>query len=433
MIRTDSNSQDATPDFFKAESESHGFFPGKTKRGLAVTAAVAAIAVVMLLVVLRQTASGTQKGHYISEEAITGNLLVIISANGTLQPTRSVDVGSELSGTIEAVFVNENDRVTKGQALARLDTSKLQDQVLKSRAAVAAADATVAQIEATVAESRAHLNRLLHVAELSGGKVPSKPALATAPAAVQRAVAHEDSARASVTQAQATLNSDQTNLNKAVIRAPIDGVVLSRKVEPGQTLAASMSTPVLFVIAEDLTKMELQVKVDEADVGSVKLGQSASFTVSAWTGRTFPATLQRVGIGSTIADNVVTYKTILAVANDDLALRPGMTATARIVTASRQKVLLVPNAALRFTPTASTEPERQEGFLARLLPAPPQSSKPQATRVTTGAYQVWVLRDGQPVPVAVKAGVSNGRMTEILGGDLQAGMAVIAEYQEKSQ
>jgi HlyD family secretion protein len=348
MNPADTNEPGNLPDFLQTAPDKR--LLGKSRRWWALLAAAAVLIVGLFLLL---PGGGAPQGQYLTEEAQTGNLLVTISASGTLQPTRSVDVGSELSGILEAVLVNENDRVRKGQVVARLDPSKLQDQVTKSRAAVAAAEAAVALSEATVAESRANLGRLRHVAELSGGKVPAKSELETAEATYQRAVASVGSAQAAVVQARATLKSDETNIEKAVIRAPINGVVLSRKVEPGQTLVAAMTAPVLFSIAEDLTKMELQVKVDEADVGSVKLGQSASFSVAAWAGRSFPATILRVGIGSTITDNVVTYKTVLGVANDDLALRPGMTATARIVTANRQQVLLVPNAALRYTPPAT--------------------------------------------------------------------------------
>lgn len=429
MNHSDANSQATTPDFLKAGAPR--FVLGKTKRWWVVVAAL--ITIVILLVLLLPSGGASQQGRYVVEDAAMGNLIVTVSANGTLQPTRSVDVGSELSGILEAVLVNDNDRVTKDQVLARLDTSKLLDQVAKSRAAVVAAEASVAQMEATVAESRSNLNRLRHVAELSGGKVPSKTELETAEASLQRAVANEASARAAVVQARATLKSDETSVEKSVIRSPINGVVLARKVEPGQTVVAAMTAPVLFSIADDLTKMELQVKVDEADVGSVKLGQPASFTVSAWPGRAFPATIQRVGIGSTITDNVVTYKTILGAANDDLALRPGMTATARIVTANRQNVLLVSNAAVRFTPPVSTESGQQGGLVSRLLPRPPQSRRQQAVTAATGAQHVWGLRDAQPVAIPVTVGVSNGSQTEILSGDLKPGVAVITEYQETSK
>ncbi len=406
------NTPAQVPDFLKASRS--GRLAGK--RGW-IAAALAMLLVMAFL--LLPGGNGRQQGRFLTEDAARGNLVVTISASGTLQPTRSVDVGSELSGTLEAVLVEENARVERGQVVARLDTAKLEDAVVKSRAAVT-------QMEATVAEARANLKRLRHVAELSGGKVPSQTELETAEAVLKRAEANEASARA-------VLKTDETNIHKAVIRSPIDGVVLTRKVEPGQTVVAAMTTPVLFTIAEDLTKMELQVKVDEADVGTVKLGQPANFTVSAWPGREFPATIERVGIGSTVTDNVVTYKTVLSVANDDLALRPGMTATARIVTAQRENALLVPNAALRFAPPAATAAAPQGSIVSRLLPRPPQPQKKPAQAPSNGAPQVWVLREGQPTAIPVQAGVSNGRHTEILGGELKDGMAVIVDYQDAAK
>ena len=390
--------------------------------------------IVLSLIVLGKILMGDKDlgGHYVTETAVTGSLVVPVSASGTLQPTTSVDVGSEQSGTLAEVLVQENDHVKRGQLLAKLDLAKLQDAVNKSRAALAATEASVAQTKATVAESKASLNRMRQVAELSGGKVPSKAELDTAEATFERALANESSARAAVLQAQAVLKTDETNLSKGTIRSPVDGVVLSRKVEPGQTVVAAMSIPVLFTIAEDLTSMELQVKVDEADVSTVKLGQPASFTVSAWSGRSFPAIILRVGIGSTITDNVVTYKTVLSVKNDDLALRPGMTATASIITAQQDNVLLVPNAALRFTPPTKGNDANSGSFVSSLLPRPPSETK-RSSAAPTDNTQVWVLSDEGPQAVAVKTGVSNGRQTEIVGGDLKQGMAIITEYQEKRQ
>lgn len=391
----------------------------------------AGLLVVLMAVVLFSGGNNGVTGQYVSEEIATGQLLVTASASGTLQPTKSVDVGSELSGTLASVLAQENDHVSKGQLLAQLDTAKLKDTVAKSQAAVAAAEAVVAQTQATVAEAKASLARMRQVAELSGGKVPAKTELDTAEATLLRAQANEASARADVVQAKATLKTDETNLGKATIRSPVDGVVLTRKVEPGQTVVAAMTTPVLFVLAEDLAKMELQVKVDEADVGNVKKGQTATFTVSAWPGRKFPASIQRVGLGSTTTDNVVTYKTILQVNNDDLALRPGMTATASVVTASRDNVLLVPNAALRFTPPSAAGQAPSRGLVARLVPGPPpEAPKKRPVAVSGDAAQVWLSAENGPQAVAVKTGVSNGRYTEVLGGELKAGMAVITDYQE---
>ena len=399
---------------------------GRLRRWLIIGAG--AVVVIAALALLGGGDQGAA-GRYITEEASAGKLTVTVSATGTLQPTKSVDVGSEQSGTLATVLAQENDRVKKGQLLAQLDTAKLRDAVAKSSAALAAANASVAQARATVAEARASLSRMRQVAELSGGKVPARTELETAEATLQRAVANEASARASVVQAEAVLKTDQTNLSKGTIRSPVDGVVLTRKVEPGQSVVAAMTIPVLFTLAEDLARMELQVKVDEADVGTVRLGQPASFTVSAWPGRNFPATIERVGLGSTITDNVVTYKTVLTVNNDDLALRPGMTATATIVTAQRDNALLVPNAALRFTPPKAA-PKAERSLVASLLPRPPSEAKHGTATAVPGASQVWVLENGEPRGVPVKTGVSNGRFTEITGSELKPGMAVITEYQE---
>lgn len=360
-----------------------------------------------------------------------GRLEVTVSATGNLQPTNQVDVGSELSGITDSVMVDVNDRVKKGQVLARLDTSKLDDQIAKSRAALLSAEAGVRQAEATVTESRANLQRLQNVYQLSGGKVPSKAEMETAEAAQARAAASLASARANVTQARATLSSDETNLSKASIRSPINGVVLARKVEPGQTVAASLQAPVLFTLAEDLSQMELQVNVDEADVGQVKAGQKASFSVDAWPGRKYPASISRVSYGSQVAEGVVSYPTVLDVSNDDLSLRPGMTATAEISTAIREDALLVPNAALRFTPSANGARKADSGgILGSLLPRMPRTASSRAPRAgneKSGGKQVWVLKDGQPVAIKIKTGLTNGRMTEVLEGELEPGMQVITD------
>lgn len=376
--------------------------------------------------------SSGEQIKYVTEEVARSRLVVTVSATGNLQPTNQVDLGSELSGTVEKVLVEENDHVRRGEVLAQLDLSKINDQVTKSRAAVMAAEADVAQAQATMAESRANLARLHQVSELSGGKVPSKTEMEAAEAAAQRAVANEANARASVKQAEATLKSDTTNISKGTIRSPIDGIVLSRKVEPGQTVAASLQAPVLFTIAEDLSQMELQVDVDEADVGQVKPGQPAYFTVDAWPGRKYPATLTRVGFGAQTKDGVVSYKTILQVKNNDLTLRPGMTATAEITTSVRDNVLVVPNAALRFTPAASSSKKQDAGLIASLLPRPPARDAQKKPAVNGTTPKVWVLQEGKPVAVPVKAGLSNGRQTEILEGALQPGMQVITETQKLS-
>jgi HlyD family secretion protein len=424
MNETPKHSRDALQAILDAQAKS-GI--GNKRRWLLMVATVVGLALLFPLF-----APGGKDGgrKYLTEAAVTGDLVVTVSASGTLEPITSVDVGCEMSGTMAQVLVQENDHVKKGQLLAQLDLTKLNDAVTRSKAALAAAEAAVAQARATVAEAKAALSRMRQVAEISGGKVPAKTELEKAEATLQRSVANEASARAGVVQAQAALTTDQTNVAKGAIRSPVDGVVLSRKIEPGQTVVSAMTIPVLFTLAEDLTQMELQVKEDEADVGKVKVGQSATFTVSAWPGHDFPATIRRVSLGSTLADNVVTYKTVLDVHNDDLALRPGMTATATIVTARRDNVLLVSNAALRFTPPVVTAPKKDGGLVSRLLPRPPSEPKKTNGKAAAGSPQIWVLDDRQPKAIPVQTGESNGRSTEILAGDLKPGMALITEYQE---
>ena len=366
---------------------------------------------------------------YITQPVARGNLTLSVIANGTLQPTRSINIGSELSGTVLQVNVDVNHRVKRGQVLVMLDTAKLRDQISRSTAALAAAQAKVAQTVATVKEARVTLARFEEVARLSAGKVPSKTELDSARATLERATADEASARAGVKEAQATLSTDQINLSKASIVAPTNGIVLTRTVEPGNAVAASLQAVTLLTVAEDLTKLRLWVYVDEADVGAVKLGQDATFTVSAYPTRQFPARITRVGFGSTITDNVVTYLTYLDVDNADLSLRPGMTATATITATQRKDVLLVPNTALRFSPAAAGAATRKGGGVS-LLPRMPSSitrKSAAAGASTAAARQVWVLRAGQAVAVAVTPGISDDRMTEITGGDLQAGMLVITD------
>jgi HlyD family secretion protein len=367
---------------------------------------------------------------YVTEAATQGNLTLSVSANGTLQPTRSVSIGSELSGTVLRVLVDVNDKVKKGQVLVELDTAKLGDQVTRSRASLNSAIASVAQAAATTTEAKGNLVRLEEVARLSGGKVPSKAELETGRATVERALAAETSARANVTVAQATLSTDETNLSKASIRSSIDGVVLTRTVDPGNAVAASLQAVTLFTIAEDLSKLRLQVNVDEADVGAVKVGQKASFTVSAYPSRKYPATITRVAFGSTITENVVTYVTYMDVDNADLSLRPGMTASSTITSTERHNVLLVPNTALRFTPSQASGTgtgKSSGGIMSSLMPRMPGGIARKTAGGNGPTKQVWVLQGGNATAVAVTTGISDGRMTEITGGELQTGMPVITD------
>lgn len=372
--------------------------------------------------------SASDAPRWQTEAVQRGPLTVSVTANGTLQPTNQVEIGSELSGTVATVLVDINDRVERGQVLAKLDTARLEDQVAGARAALAAARAALRTAEATRDETRAALARLEEVHRASGGRVPSAAELDTAHAAAARALAAVASAEAGIAQAEAALRADETSLRKAAIRSPISGVVLSRSVDPGNAVAASLQAVTLFTLAEDLTKMKLQVNVDEADVGQVRAGQPASFTVAAWPNRRFPAQLVRVGYGPTTKDNVVTYLADLLVDNADGSLRPGMTATATLVTQQRDDALKVPNAALRFTPPASGTAASggSPSMVSRLMPRPPTGPAKRAGLTDTSQVrQVWVLKDGRPVAVPVRPGPSDGRFTAVESEVLKPGDAVI--------
>jgi HlyD family secretion protein len=394
----------------------------RTRWATYLLAVLAATAGVFLWQRSAERSDAASTPRFVTEPVTQGHLDVKVSATGNLQPTNTVEVGSELSGLVESVFVDDNHPVKRGQELARLDTVRLRDQITRSQATLSAAEARLMQSAATVKEATATLERLREVSRLSGGRVPSQTELDAAEATLARAEADRASAAATVTETRAALSSDQTNLARASIRSPINGVVLKRSVEPGQTVAASLQVATLFTIAEDLRRMELEVDVDEADVGRVASGQPATFTVDAYPNRIYTARLTRVAYGATTTTDVVSYATVLVVDNDDLSLRPGMTASAEIATATVEDALLVPNAALRFTPPAAVT---RRGF--SLLPAPPAAAPRQTAATTDGTRTVWVLRDGQPVGVPVTVGQSDGRHTQITGGELTAGAQVITE------
>jgi HlyD family secretion protein len=368
---------------------------------------------------------------YQTQPASRGDLTVTVSATGNLEPTNQVDVGSERSGIVKIVEADFNDQVRVGQVLAQLDTSLLEAEVRKSEAALESAQAKVLQAQATVREAVSELDRMRQVHELTGGRTPAARDLDAAEASVARARADEAVARAQVLQARATLEANRTDLSKALIRSPINGIVLARSVEPGQTVAASLQAPVLFTLAEDLASMELHVDLDEADVGRVQPGQRSTFTVDAYPGRVFSAEVAQVRYSANNEGGVVTYKTVLTVDNTSLLLRPGMTATADITVHEVRGAVLVPNGALRYVPGAAPGAGGEKsGVMSKLMPGPPRrASRPSRTRTPDGAMageqRVWTLRQGSPVPIAVTIGETDGIMTEIVAGDVTPGMELI--------
>lgn len=391
------------------------------------------------LVFGRDTAKATE---YTTQEVVTGDLTVTVTATGNLEPRNQVEIGSELSGTIAKVNADVNDAVAAGQVLAVLDTTRLKAQVLQAESSLASAQARVLQADASAKEARASFARLQKVRELSGNKLPSQQDLDVAEAAVARADGELAAAKAAVAQARASLETVRTDLSKTEIRSPINGVILVRSVEPGQTVAASLQAPVLFILAEDLKKMELHVSVDEADVGNVEVGQEATFTVDAYPNRRFSAHITQVHFASSntkssasssssssstassaTSTGVVTYETVLEVDNPELLLRPGMTATAEIVTTHINDALLVPNAALRFPPAAANGAPnaQQRSPLSAIMPmrrfGGPRGGQQQQQGAGRRMSRAYILEDGKPALVMFRAGATDGRMTQVLPFD----------------
>lgn len=371
------------------------------------------------------TTSGPQTAvTYVTEPVTRGNLTVLVTATGSAQPITQVNISSELSGTVRKVLVDYNSPVRTGEVLAELDMDKLNAAVENARAKLSVSKARVDEAAASIVERRALYQRRR---SLASKQAVSAEELDLAKAAYEKAVAQHDSALAEVKVAEADLRFNEINLTKAFIRSPIDGVILTRNVDPGQIVASSLQAPVLFVIAEDLRRMELRVDIDEADVGKVKTGHSATFGVDAYPERKFPAAIKDIRYGSEVVQGVVTYKAVLSIDNSELLIRPGMTATAEIVVQQVDDALLVPNSALRFSPAATQARGQQRSFLQRLLPGRP-SFRPPSKQGETGARRtVWTLRNGVPAAVSVVAGASDGRRTEILEGEIGVEQRVIVD------
>ncbi|MFC3162526.1 efflux RND transporter periplasmic adaptor subunit [Ciceribacter thiooxidans] len=392
-------------------------------RGLAV-AVVAALGVGYYLYSSQPTTYS-----YTTAEAKKGDLTVIVTATGSIEPTVSVEVSSELSGTVRDVLVDYNSPVKKGEVVARLDTAKLQADVKSAEAKLLSAKATVAKAEADQKSAKVSLDRLT---SLVGNRVSTQQDLDSARYTYEAAVATVESAKADVISAEASLDLAKVNLAKATIVSPIDGIVLSRAVDPGATVAASLEAPKLFTIAGDLKEMELQVDIDEADVGQVAVGQTATFTVDAFTDKRFPAEITEIRYASETVNDVVTYMGILKVRNDEMLLRQGMTATADIVVQSIKDALLIPNAALRYTPpeTLTVKPGRSSGVFSMFRP-------PRMGSLTTAEPQgsertIWVMRNGVATAVNIEIGASDGQNTVVTKGELAEGDLVITDATAKN-
>jgi len=345
-----------------------------------------------------------------------GPLAVTIAATGRLEASEQVDVGSEVSGKLLAVHVDDNDRVEQGQLLAEVDTTKLQARVREAqgRLRLATSELRAARVDAELAKRELGRSRRLAERGLTAAKD-----LDAMGSRRQRAQAAIGTARARASIARAALDEAKDDVARARIIAPMAGIVLARNVEEGQTLASAFEVPVLFQIAKDLRELRLSVDIDEADIARVAEGQAATFTVEAHPGRTFASRVVSLRNVPTIAQGVVTYEAVLAVDNHDGLLRPGMTATATIVTERIEDALLVPNAALRFLPIdrAKEEAERAEKNTA-------------AGDDDEPGHRIWVLGDDGPEAIAVEVGRTDGRLTELVSGELGVDIEVLVDVTE---
>lgn len=361
--------------------------------------------------------STSTKTEYLTAPAQMKELTTTVSATGNLEPTNTIDVGIEVSGTITEVLVDYNDHVKSGQILARLDTTKLKSQVTSSKASLLRYQANISAAKASLSNAKNEYERIHKMYTETGGNYPSKKEVDETNNALLSAKAGLEAAIAQSAQASAELEAHEDNLRKAIVVSPVEGIILERKVEPGQTVVASMQTPVLFKMAKSLDTMKVIVSVDEADIGEVKENQKATFSVDAYPNHQFKGVITQLRLNSQMVNGVVTYDAVVEVPNSDLRLRPGMTATAQIITGVLANVLIIPNAALRFTPPKSTE------------------EKTEASQETTKTNEksVWILKEKKPSPISVKVGKSDGISTAITSSHLKSGDRVIIGVKENGE
>lgn len=358
---------------------------------------------------------------YRTAAAERGDLVIEVSATGTLNPLTTVDVSSEMSGVIRDVTVLENQQVKAGDVLARLDTVSLSAQVERAEAQVASAEAQVENATVTLRDATDALTRAEALAKRG---LISTQEIESARSTRDKAAAALSISNAALAVARADLKIQQASLQKSVIVAPIDGIVLTRSADPGQTVAASLSAPVLFVIAEDLASMKLEAAIDEADIGQLAIGQRASFTVDAWPERSFEARVRDIAYASTKTDNVVTYTATFNVDNAGLLLRPGMTATVAVVVREAKDIVTVPNEAFRYVPPKVEENSGGFSLLRMFMPRFPSNGAKKPEVAADGTRTLYVLENGAPVAVKVKSGSSDSERTEIVSGP-EAGQEVV--------
>ena len=360
-----------------------------------------------------------------------GTIVSTVAATGNLSAVTTVQVGTQVSGTIQKLYVDFNSRVRKGQPIAEIDPSLFNASVEQSQGNSLSAEANLQKARVAVADAERTFNRNKKL--LSDGII-SQGDYDAGDTALQAAQAAVKAAEGSVAQTRGALMQSKTNLRYSVIRSPVDGVVISRAIDVGQTVAASFSTPTLFTIAQDLTKMQIEVSVDEADISRVQLRQNATFTVDSYAEQTFRGKVIQIRSAPVITQNVVTYVVVVSVDNSDMKLKPGMTANVSVEVARKDDVLKLPPAALRFKPKAKSENSKEKGSsdrsgMAGQRPAAGGSADrgkgPGKSRERS--QQVYLIAEGKPVATPVKTGIANNSSIELVESTLKEGDEVIVE------
>lgn len=372
----------------------------------------------------------------ITYETITpkrGDIATIISATGTLNPLNEVQIGSQVSGIISQIDVDTNDVVSKGQVLAKIDDKKILQELSRYEAQLKSAKAQLNSLTSTLKDKKWQFERLQKLYKQSKGKYPSYADVQSAQVAYEIAKAEIESKRGNIAEIEANIKGVKIDFDNTIITSPIDGVVLTRSVDVGQTVAASFSAPELFKVAQDLKEMKLVVQIAESDVGKIALNQPLSFSVDAYPHRKFFAKVDKVNYGSTTTDNIVSYEVTINVDNKDLSLRPGMSATADIIVAEKKNVLLLPVSALFFQPQKQEIQTKKKTTSLFGPPMPPRhknTTKPKDKQTNAGEEkQIWVLQGGNPVQRMIKVGISDGKNVEVEG--IGEGSEVIVGMREE--
>lgn len=358
----------------------------------------------------------------ITYETITpkrGDIATIISATGTLNPLNEVQIGSQVSGIISQIDVDTNDAVKKGQVLAKIDDKKILQELSRYEAQLQSAKAQLISLNSTLKDKKWQFDRLQKLYKQSKGKYPSYADVQSAQVAYEVALAEIESKKGNIAEIEANIKGVKIDFDNTIITSPIDGVVLTRSVDVGQTVAASFSAPELFKVAQNLEEMKLVVQIAESDIGKITLNQNVTFSVDAYPHKRFFAKVDKVNYGSTTTDNIVSYEVTMNVNNKDLLLRPGMSATADIIVAEKKNVLLLPVSALFFQPQkieTQTKKKSSSFFAPPMPPRHKNTSKPKDQETNVGEErEIWVLQGGNLVQTKIRVGISDGKNVEVEG------------------